>query len=819
MIHDLKFALRMLRRTPAFTATAILTLALGIGANTALFSLVKAVLLNSLPYRKPEQLVALGSGDRTTTAVTNVSYQMVQDWKERSHAFASIALYRGWGAEFAGSGTARILRGMRISYDYLPTLGVSPMLGRSFTADDDRPDRWHVLLLSYGFWQEQFGGRVDAVGRTMELNGTPYEIIGILPRSYRSIIPPSLNAPVSYGSAEYEPQIVAPLGYDSSQPFACRSCEHLQSVARLRPGVTDVAAQAELDGVTASMAKAFPKDYPPEFRGIVTPLQAHLVGRVRETLLLVLCATGFLLVIACVNLANLLLARGAARRQEMAVRAALGAGRRRLLQQLLVESTLLTLLGGAAGIVLAQWGIAALGAWNPVGIPRLDEVRVDAGVLGFSFAISLITGVVAGLLPGWRAANLDRREALQEASRGTIGPRRGIARGLLVISEVALAFALIVGTGLLLKSVMRVLGVDPGFEPRNLFTTNWALTGPHYRIDEMVAGFNREALARVQAIPGVESAAFVSTLPLAGGYDRRGFHIRDRHFASDSEAPSVDSNVVSPEYFRTMGIPLRGGRLFTVADAAAAATAPVAIISEATARQMWPGENPLGKAIQLGGRDEKKPWAVIVGIVGDVRQYGLDSEPTPDAYLLMDESSTDSPAIVVRSGLERGALTRAIEAQIAGLDKNVPVYGSMAFDDLISSSTAQRRFVSQLIGAFGGLALLLAAIGVYGVMSFQVAQRTREFGIRAALGASPGTILQLVMKRGAGVAGIGLCVGLGSSIAMSRMMASQLFDVRGDDPLVIGMAVLVVGAALVFANYGPARRASRTDPMVALRCE
>jgi putative ABC transport system permease protein len=819
VIRDLKFAVRMLRRTPAFTATAILTLALGIGANTALFSLVKAVLLNSLPYRQPEQLVALGSGDRTTTAVTNVSYWMVQDWKERSHAFESIALYRGWEAEFAGGGKARILRGMRISYDYLPTLGISPMFGRTFMADDDRPDRWHVLLLSCGFWKEQFGGRADAVGRTIELNGTPYEIIGVLPGSYRSIIPPSLNAPVSYGSAEWEPQVVAPLGYDSTQPSACRSCEHLQSVARLRAGVTDATAQAELAGVSASMAKEFPKDYPPEFQGIVTPLQAHLVGRVRETLLLVLWATGLLLLIACVNLANLLLARGAARRQEMAVRAALGAGRRRLLQQLLVESTLLTLLGGAAGIVLAQWGMAALGAWNPVGIPRLDEVRVDAGVLGFSLAISLLTGIVAGLLPGWTAANADQRDALQEASRGTIGPRRGIARGLLVISEVALAFALTVGTGLLLKSVMRVLGVDPGFEPRNLFTTNWALTGPHYQKDEIIIGFNREALGRIEAIPGVESAAFVSTLPLAGGFDRRGFHIRDRHFASDSEAPIVDSYFVSPEYFRTMRIPLRAGRLFTAADTAVAATAPVAIISETTALQMWPGENPLGKAIQLGGRDEKKPWAAIIGIVGEVRQYGLDSEPTPDAYLLMDESSNDFATIVVRSGLEQGALTRAIEAQIAALDKNVPVYGSMEFEDLIATSTAQRRFVAQLIGAFGGLALLLAATGVYGVMSFQVAQRTREFGIRAALGASPGTILQLVMKRGAGVAGLGLCVGLGISLAMSRMMASQLFDVRGDDPIVIGTAILVVGAALVSANYGPARRASRTDPMVALRYE
>lgn len=807
--QDLRFGLRMLGKSPGFTAVAVLTLALGIGANTAVFSVVKAVLLNALPYRQPERLVTLAATDSGTLNPTNVSYLLVQDWKQRSHSFRSIAIYRDWNPLITGQAKPRMLHGIRVSADFFQTLGVSPALGRHFTADEDRPDHWRVVLLTHGFWQEQFGGRPDIVGQTIALSQTPYLVAGVLPKHFRPLIFSSDPQPL---------QIVAPLGYDASLPYACRDCQHLRSVARLADGVSLEQAQAEMNAISPTLVREFPQNYPPDFGALVTPLRDRVVGQVEEALWLLMGATGFVLLIACANTANLLLSRATVRRREMAVRAALGAGRLRLVTQWLTETLLLTLLGGTAGVLLAVWGVSAFTAWAPSQIPRLTEIQVDLNALLFALGLSLATGLAVGFIPAMQAARADQREALQQGVRGTSGPTSRRFRNALIVTQVALAFVLAAGTGLLLKSLVNVLGVNPGFESRNLYTAHLALLGPKWREDAAVLEFERQALEKIRALPGVDAAAFVSTLPLSGGWDRRGFHIQDRRLANDSEAPSVDGYFVSADYFRAMGIPVLRGRVFAEADMTNPA-APVAVISENTARQMWPGEDPLGKSIQLGGRDEKKAWAPIVGIVGDVRQYGLDAKPTADAYLPYTSNVPSFPVLVVRSPLAPAALRSAVEEQVAALDRDVPVYDAAAMDEVIATSVAQRRFMTTMVGGFGVLALVLAALGLYGVLAYQVAHRTAETGIRMALGASRGAIFRLFALEGLGVTAAGLALGIPVALGLTRVMASQLFEVRASDPLVFAVAAVILSASALAACYVPARRATKVDPMVALRYE
>jgi putative ABC transport system permease protein len=799
----------MLMKSPAFTAVAVLTLALGIGANTAIFSVVNAALLRALPYEQPDRLVTLAARNSETLNPVNVSYGLVQDWKQRNQSLAEIVLYRGWSATLTGQGRPQVLSGMRVSSNFFRTLGTNVALGRDFTPEEDTPSGWHVLLLSHGFWKEKFGGQKEVLGRTVMLNQISYQIVGVLPEGFQPLI---------FSSGNKVPQVWAPLGYDASLPIACRSCQHLQSVARLRDGVSLDQARSEMNTIASHLAREFPTDYHPDSSVIVTPLGERVVGKFQAALWLVFAATGLVVLIASANVASLLLSRAAARRREMAVRAALGASGIRLARQLLTESVVLTLLGGAGGTLLAVWGVGALVALAPAGILRLGEVSLNAGVLVFTLTISVVTGLLAGLAPAIQAARSDQREALQESAR-SVGPGRGRVRSLLVISEIALALVLTVGTGLLLKSLVRVLDVNPGFETENLFTTNFALVGPKYADEATVVQFERAALERIRAIPGVEAAAIVSTLPLGGGWDRRGFHIQDRPLPSQSEAPSVDSYYVSPDYFRAMGIPLRRGRIFNEADVAVAASTPVAVISESTAKQMWPGEDPLGQRIQLGGRDEKKPWAMIVGIVGDVRQYGLDSGPTADAYLLYAQQPFSYPGVVIRSRLAPAVIERAVEAQITALDKDVPVYDSAMMEQLIAASVAQRRFVATLVGSFGALALVLAGIGIYGVMAYQVAQRTSEIGVRLALGASTLDILRLVSRQGIRYLAVGISTGVVGSLLSARLMTSHLFGVPSSDPAVYVAAALVLVGCAALACYIPARRAMKVDPMVALRYE
>ena len=804
--HDLRFGARILAKNPGVTAIAILTLALGIGANTAIFSVVKGVLLNSLPYPQSDRLVKLAAADNDTPNPTNVSYEMVQDWKRRTNLFSEIGMYRDFQVAVTDQDKPEMLNGIRASAEYYEALGVRPVLGRSITKDDDRPDRWRVVLLSYGFWRDHFGGNPAVVGQKLYLNASPYEIIGVMPRDFVA---------VTRGGKESSPPIFAPLGYDSSLPYACRTCQHLQSVARLRDGVTLAQARIEMNAISGRLAHEFSNDYSPSFSTLVTPLLESQVKSVRSVMMLVLGATGLVLLIACANVTSLLLSVAAGRRRELALRAALGAGRKRLLRQVLTESVLLTLLGGAAGIFVAIVGINALIAWGPSDIPRLSSISLDGGVLAFTIIVCLATGILAGLLPALQAARVDQREALQEGGRGSVGARRQRLRNILIISEVALAFVLTLGTSLLVLSLVRVLKENPGFESKNLYTASFALIGKKYSQNDAAIQFTLQAMDRVRAIPGVESVALTTTLPLSGGWDRNGFIIKDRPM-KDSEVPDVDSYFVTSDYFRTMQIPLIRGRYFTAADEALAATAPVAIISSTAAKQIFPGTDPLGKKIQLGARHDNQPWAEIVGIVPDVRQYSLDADATAEAYLI---SVLAPSSFILRSNLPSNVLTKEIGDQLSALDKNVPLYDPATMEELIGRTVSQRRFVTSLVGGFGFLALILAGIGIYGVMAYHVSQRSGEIGIRMALGATPNSILRLVADDAVRLTIIGSAIGVALAFAANSVLASQLYHVRAASPTAYAISISVIASDMFLACYIPTRRAMRIDPMAALRHE
>jgi len=811
LIQDLRYSIRALLKSPGYTAIAILTLALGVGANTALFSVVKAVLLNSLPYRQPDRLVTLAKTDFDTRNATNTSYGTAEDWKARERSFESIALYRGWGPTVTGSGNPEILRGLRVTSNFFETLGVHPLLGSDFTPAEDRPDTWHVVLLGHAFWMARFGGDPKVVGTSITLDDQPYRIVGVLPESFQSL---------SFAFNGKPRDIWAPLGYDASLDYACRTCQHLRSVARLKDGVSLGQAQAEMAAIESQLAREFPKEYPKDASVVVQSLRDTWVGKVRFALWLLLAATGFVLLIACANIANLMLTRAAAKRREVAVRTALGASRARIVRQLLTESVVLSVLGGAAGVFLAVAGTSFLLQIAPSNIPRLGDAVVDAPVLLFSLLISVATGILMGLVPALQASDVDQREALQaQGGRGTVGAGKGRARGLLVISEVALAFVLTVASGLLLKSFVRAMDVNPGFNPQNVVAMDFTLSGTRYNDQDEVIRVERQVLDRVRATSGVQAAAIVSVLPgngAAGSWDQRGFIIQDRR-VPDPEVPSVDAYFVSPNYLSTMQIPVLRGRGFTEADAES--KSPVALISELTVRQMFPGEEPLGRRIQLGSRHDDQPWATIVGVVGDVRHYSLDQPATAQAYVLYTYMSFSGPTLVIRSTVGMQTVVREAQQQIWAIDKNVPISTPYTMNEVLSQSLAQRKFTMSLLAGFGVLALLLAAIGIYGVMSYTVAQRTSEIGIRVALGAQSGDILSLVSREGMLRAGVGLGVGLTASLVMTRVLSSQLFEVRAVDPVTFGAVLILLAAVAFLACYVPARRATRVDPLVALRHE
>jgi putative ABC transport system permease protein len=802
---DFIFAARSLRKNPGFTLVAIITLALGVGANTAIFSVVKAVLLNQLPYLDPGRLVAIAASDPDTPNPVTVDFATTHDWRERSRSFETMSLYHQSSVAFAETGQPELMNGLRVNFDYFDTLGAKMALGRAFLAEEDRSDRRFELILSHGLWVRRFGADPHVIGRVLRLNESSFTVVGVLPQNFPTLI----------GGDNI--QIFMPLGYDLGGPSSCRGCQHLRLIARMKPGVSASQASAELNTIMQQLKQEHPASYSPNAGVRVTPLREHLLGRVSTALWILLASVGFVLLIACVNVANLLLARASGRAREIALRVALGAGRARIIRHLLAESLLLAIAGGAAGVALAALATVAFTHLAPREIPRIEDIQIDKSVLLFSLAVSLLTGFLFGLVPAFRASRVDLAEAMKGLGKSTEGRSRIGLRNVLVTAELALAFVLVVGAGLLMKSYLRLMNVNPGYDAHNVLTLGVYVYGSRYqgKPGAEIALYD-QVMASLRATPGVESAAMVSTLPL-NGFDRRAFHVQDRPLVNDSTAPFVDAYSISPDYFRVMRIPVERGRAFTPQDRQGAAR--VAVISESCAYALWPAEDALGKHIQLGGRDDKKPWATIVGVVGDIRQYGLDRVPDMEAYIPLAQDTDFGYQMVIRSTVDPRQLESAVRAAFASADKTQPVYDVKPLEVYLSSTLAERTFTLALLTMFGALAITLAAVGIYGVISYAVSLRTREVGIRMALGARRSDVLGLILRQGLTLVFAGLIAGFAASLALTRFLSSLLYEVRPADLATWAIVTTAISAVALFATYIPALRAMKVDPTVALRHE
>jgi len=806
LLQDLRFAFRILLKNPGFTAVAVMIMALGIGANTAMFSVVNAVLLRPLPYREPGRLtIVWAKDDRGKPG--NVGYATYVDWRSQSKSFEELALYRSWSPVLQ-SNEPEQLSGLRVTNNFFRTLGVHPQFGRDFHQEEDIPSASHVVILSHNLWQRRFNSDPSAIGKAITLNATAYLVVGVLPADFQSLFSMDPHGgPVD---------IWGVLGYDASLPWACRTCQHLVAIGRLRQGVPFATANADMDTISSALWKAYPKDY--SASGVIlTPLREHLVGPVSTTLYTLLGAVSFVLLIACANMANLLLARATRREREMAVRSALGGARVRIVRQLLVENCLLAAFGAAAGLLLAYWTPQLLRVLGAGELPRLGEVRVDSHVLLFTIGVALLTGILSGLAPALRLSKSNLNDALNEGSRGTSMGSGQHVRGLLVVSEIALSLTLLVGAGLLLRSLSQVLGVSAGFDPNHVLTMRISVLGQGYNDNEVLRRFFANALASIRAFPGVQSAAVTSQVPLGGNVDRYGFHVEGKIHANPELDESAERFCVSPGYLDAMRIRLLRGRDISESDTATAQQA--ILINETAARSMWPAEDPIGKRVKLGGLDQ--PWWTVAGVVADIHHSGLDVAPTMQFYVphaqwpFPDSDMT----FTIRTSGPPSSLSSAAQQAIHLLDPTQPLSRVMPLDDYVGLSVQGRRFSSILLAGFAAIALLLSALGIYGVTAFSVAERTREIGIRMALGAEEKEVFSLLLRQSVVLVAFGIALGVATSAALTRFLASMLFDVRPTDPATfVSVVVLLVGVAAL-ACWIPARRATRVDQLAALRYE
>jgi putative ABC transport system permease protein len=808
LLQDLKFALRMLRKNPGFTAVAMLTLALGIGANTAIFSVVNAVLLRPLPYGDADQLLAVSQTDRASgTTGVPVSFTKFTEIAEQNKSLAGVAAFYAYTPSLVSEREPELVNALRISTDLFRVLGVTPSLGRSFLPEEETPGGSDVAALSDGFWHSHFAADPALLGKTLLLDGKRVTVVGILPASFH--FPLQFPEPDVWLPRVFEPNFLTPQQIHSGAGY-------LSVIARLRFGESLPRVQADLSAIDGRYREQFGSYVDAtKYSLAATSLEETLVGPLRPSLLVLLAAVGFVLLIACANVANLLLARATSRGREIGIRQALGATQSRLVRQLLSESLLLALGGGALGVFLASMLMPALRTLSPGTVPRLAEARIDASVLLFSLLLCALTGVLFGLMPSLQAAGEDLQEALKEGSRGSSqGGHRARFRAFLVVAEIGMALVLMTCAGLLIESFALLMRVNPGFSAKGVMTFPLTLPPVRYPQAQQQEAFYRQLLERVRTIPGVQAAGAISYLPLSGSA-RFSFFCPEGHACLGvGKDPIIATRQVSSGYFDAVRAPLLRGRVFYETDIAEGQ--PVVIINETTATRYWPGQDAVGKHL-ANSRDRVQ--REIVGVVADVKTGGLNAASTEEMYLPMAQAPWPTMTLVVRSSANPQPLVAAVRAKIAESDPNLPVAGILTMDEVVSTSVAQPRIIMQFVGAFAGFALLLAAIGIYGVMAYSVTTRKQEMGIRVALGARPADIMRLVVGQGMRMTLIGVALGVVVSLMLTRLLSSLLFGVHATDPLVFSAAALALAATALVACYIPARRATRVDPIVVLRYE
>ena len=808
ILQDVRYGLRVLSKAPGFTVVAVLAVALGVAANTAIFSVINAVLLEPLPYREPGRLVSLWEMNRTRDARQNVlSPANLIDWKEQTDVFEDVAAFTDGAANMTGGGDPEEVVVGYVTPNLFPLLGVEPIKGRGFAPDDARPGAARTVVLSHGLWQRRFGSDPGVVGKTFNLSGAPVEVVGVMPARFQWFIRKGSRtaAPPEMWSA-----------FELSDTYRKRQGRYMSAVARLKEGVTRERAEMELNHLAARLEQQYP-EFNKGWGAEVVQLRDQFAGPIRPILWVLLGAVGFLLLIACANVANLLLARGASRQKEIAIRTALGAGRARVVRQLLTESLLLAIVGGALGLLLAWWGVELLVAMSPRDVLDLGGVGVNVPVLLFTLGVSLVTGVVFGVVPAFEASRVSTSESLKDGAKGTtVGKRSGRLRGAFVVAEIALALVLLVGAGLMLKSFARLRSVDPGFQSDNLLTMRVSLPTRKYKGDAPVIAFTRQATERLAALPGVTAAGATNYLPFAGPGAATNFKIVGRPDPPPGEEPDTDVRVTDENYFRAMGVSLLSGRMYTAQESAERGR--VAVVTRSFAEKYFPGEDPIGKRLVVNMKNEPNPTE-IVGVVGDVKLDSLDEQPQPTVYWPHAELVYSNMTFVVRTTGDPAALGTAARAAIQSIDADQPVADLRTMNHFLAESVARARFAATMLGVFALVALLLAGVGVYGVMSYAVAQRTHEIGVRVALGAQARDVLRMVVGHGMALAGAGLAAGLVGAFALTRLLSSLLFEVSATDLVTYATLTGFLLVVALLACLIPALRATKVDPMVALRYE
>jgi putative ABC transport system permease protein len=802
--QDIRYGLRTMMKNPGFTVVAVIALALGIGANTAIFSVVNTVLLRPLPYKDPDRLVMvwedasqLGFPHNTPAPANYI------DWRDQNQAFEGMSALHRMSFNLTGVGEPERLDGRRVSANLFSLLGVEPQLGRKFLLEDDTPGKNHVVMLSHTLWQRRFGSDASIIGKSIDLNGESFTVVGVMPSEFQ------------FPSREDE--LWVPIAFDSAEASR-RGSHYLEVLARTRPGVTLEQAQAEMNTIAARLEQQNPQTNA-KIGAKVIPLHEDVVGDIKPALLLLLGAVGFVLLVACANVANLLLVRAAVRQKEIALRVALGASRSRLIRQFLTESVLLAVLGGIVGLSLSFIGLLVLKTFIPENISQAKFIAMDARVLLFTAGVSLITGLIFGLAPATQAANFNLNETLKEGGRDSASGNRGNRiRSLLVIAEVAVSLVLLIGAALLINSFLRLRNVDPGFRSDNLLTMRIVLPELKYSDQTRRSAFYSELVNRVEALPGVRAAAVTNWIPLVFQGDSVGISIEGRTDPTMSQRPNAVTRVISPHYFRAMSIQLLQGRELDERDKAD--SPGVVVISETMARRFWPGENPIGKRLTPGSPQSSDGWLEVIGVVRDVRQFQLSAEPKPQMYLSYRQAEFFAPRhLVVSTNVAPLSLAETVRRTVWEIDKDQPVSHILSMDEVVAESISRQRFSMLLLGIFAAVALVLAAVGIYGVMSYSVEQRTHEIGIRMALGAQTRAVIKLAVGRELRLVSIGLAIGLVAALMLTRVMSTLLFGISATDPTTFVVIALVLISVALLASYIPARRATKVDPMIALRYE